>query len=119
MVITAPGGIEENSFAVWGPTHHIVCSGVIGEAFRFASRGGNNVDIFISVVLAGESDHCAVRRKDWVSLDADTGRQAAGVAAIAGDNPQVAGIVEDDLRFADAGLAEKQRRVRFGKAGHG
>jgi len=41
--------------------------------------------------------------KRWIRFDAGAGRQPAGIAAITGDDPEVAGVVEDDLGLDDGG----------------
>jgi hypothetical protein len=37
------------------------------------------------------------------SLNPDAGSEAAGIAAVAADDPQIAGVVENNLRLADGG----------------
>ena len=40
--------------------------------------------------------------------------QATRIAAVAADDPQVAAVVEDDLRLADSRNPQQQRRIALG-----
>ncbi len=51
------------------------------------------------------------------NLNADAGGEAVGVAAVAADDPEIAGIVEDDLRLADGGKTQQERRIGLGDGG--
>src|SRR5207244_13283477 len=64
-----------------------------------------------AVVLAGEGDHGPVRRKDRVGLDPDAGGQPFGVAPCPPDQPEVAGIDEDDVGAVDRRLLQQRRRA--------
>jgi hypothetical protein len=49
--------------AVGSPARDVLLGGMIGEAARHASSGGNDKDIAVAVVFAGEGDHGTVRGK--------------------------------------------------------
>ena len=107
-------GVEEDLLAVGGPAGDVFFSGMIGEAAGHAAGGGNDEDIAVAVVFAGEGDHGAVGGEIWKGLDADAGSEAVSVAAVAADDPEIVGVVEDDLRLADGGETKQERRIGLG-----
>ena len=82
-------GVEQNFLAVGRPARHVFLGRMIGQSPRHAARGGNHVDIAIAVVFTGERDHRTVGRKVGQSLDADSGGEAARIAAVAADDPEI------------------------------
>ena len=80
-------GAEENVFAVGGPAKDDVVSGVKREALGFAAFGGDDVDVWIAVIFAGESDPLTVGREFRVELVADMGSQPPCPAAFARGDP--------------------------------
>jgi len=87
---------------------------MIGQAPGHAAGGGDDKDIAVAVVFAGESDHRAIGREIWKSLDPGARCQAVSVATIAADDPEIVPIIEDDLRFADRGKAQQEQGIRLG-----
>src|SRR5690349_15777109 len=71
------------------------------EALGLATVGGDEVDVGVAVVLAGEGDPFAVRGEFWVQLVPDLGGEAPCSAAFAGGDPQVAGINKNDFVLRD------------------
>ena len=53
--------VEQNLLAVRSPAGDVFFGGMIGQAARHASRGGYDVDVAVTVILAGESDLGTVR----------------------------------------------------------
>ena len=76
---------------------------------RDAARRWDDVHVNVAVVLARESDLRAVGREVRACLDAYARGQAARLAALARDDPEVAGVDEGDLRAAQSGAAQQQR----------
>jgi hypothetical protein len=105
---------EQNLLAVGSPARDIFFGGMIGESPRHATSGGDHVDISIAIVFAGEGDHRTVRGKVREGLDADSRSEPMRIAAIAADDPEVIGVVEDDSRLAHGGKAQQKRRIRLG-----
>ena len=99
--------LEDDLLAIGRPAYGEIDGGVPGEAARDAAGGGHDEDIFVTVVVAGEGDGCAVGGELGVCFDAQTGGEADGFAAGAGDAPEVAGVGEDDLCFAESWFLEE------------
>jgi hypothetical protein len=96
-------GVEQNLFAVRGPARHVLFRGMIGQASGRAAGGGDDINIAIAIVLAGEGDHGAVGGEVGESLDPDPGSQPARIAAVAAHDPEIIRVIEDDLGLADGG----------------
>ncbi len=77
------------------------------ELLRFAAAGGNDIDLFVAVVLAGEGDGLAVGGELREDLDTRMCREARGSASGGSDHPKVAAISEDDAVVVDVGEAQK------------
>jgi hypothetical protein len=114
--VAGAAGREQDCRAIGSPAEGHVDTGVIGQAAWLTTGRGNHVDIEIAVILAGESDLAAIGRVVRAELPADTAGQPAGLAAIAADGPQVAGIAEGDVRAAERGFLQKQWLVVVGAA---
>ena len=68
----------------------------VGEAFRFAPLGGHHIHLGVAVVLAGEGERFAVRRKTGEHLESlGVGCQPAGHPALHRHGVQVSRIRED------------------------
>jgi len=102
---------EEDVFAVGRPAENDVVRGVKRESLGLAAFGGDNIYVRVAVVFAGEGDPLAVGRKFGEELVADVRGQAAGGAAFARGDPQVAGVGEDDLVFGYVRESEKAGRA--------
>jgi hypothetical protein len=87
---------------------------MIGEAARNSSSCGYHVDVAIAIVFASECDQRAVGREVRKRLRSNSGGETVGVASVTRDNPEIASVIEDDLRLADRWVAEKQGRIRLG-----
>ena len=88
-----------------------------GESLGHAAGSGDDEDVDIAVVLAGEGDAGAVGREGGIGFGAGAAGEADGVAAFARDAPQVARVDEDDVSFAEGWLLQQQRFVRGGGDG--
>src|ERR1700722_15891586 len=108
-------GHEQNILAVGSPAENIFVSGMVGETPGLAAGGGDDVDIDVAVIFAAECDLGSVGRKEGIGFGADAGGQAASIAAIAAYDPEIAAVVEDDLRLAECGIAQEQRRIGLGR----
>src|SRR4029453_10519431 len=108
MVVAGAGGDERDVPSVGRPSRHAVCAWVIRQPLRHTSRRRHDVDVLVAVVLPAERDLRSVRRKERVRLLANPARQAAGIATVTGDQPEVPGEAEYDLRLADGGMPEEQ-----------
>ncbi len=87
-----------------------------GQALRFAAGDGDHVDLFAAVVLAGERDVPAIRRKACKQFLAGMRREPADVAAVRAGEPQIAGVGEHDRVAVQVGEPEE---ARFGGGGRG
>jgi hypothetical protein len=104
-------GAEEDRPAVRSPAVDLVvvtptrgersAGGVEGELLGHATGRGNDVDLLVAVVLAGEGDPLAVRRELGEQLEPGMGGQPGRRPAGGRRGPQVAGIGEDDLVAVD------------------
>jgi hypothetical protein len=82
---------------------------VIREPARHAARRLDDVDVGVALVLAREGDETAVGREVGGRLGAGAGRQASRVAALAPDEPDVAGEDEGHGVAADRRGAKDER----------
>ena len=92
---------------------------MIGEAPRFAARGGNDEDVVVAVVVGGVGDPFAIGGKVGVAFRSDAGGEALRIAALAADGPDIARIAECDLVAADGGVPDQQRFGSLGAAKRG
>ncbi|MCA1635371.1 MAG: hypothetical protein LC802_17210 [Acidobacteria bacterium] len=104
---------EKHRAAIRRPAGDQIRAGVVGQTAWDAARGLDDVDIGVAVVLAREGDESAVGREGRRSLGAGAGRQAARVAALAPDDPQVAREDEGDELSAHRRVAHDERRIRL------
>jgi hypothetical protein len=81
------------------------------QPLRHAARARHDVYIAIAVVLAGERDQAAVRREVRHRFGANAGGELARITAFATHDPEVAAVVEDDLRLTQRGIAQEERRA--------
>ena len=112
-------GVEQDALAVGRPASDVFVGGMVGKTAWHAAGGRDDVDVAIAVVLAGESDHGAVGGEVRQSFEADVGGEAVRVATVAADRPEIAGVVEDDLRLADGGKSQQERGIGLGECGMG
>src|SRR5437899_10750044 len=114
------GGGDEKALAVGGPTLHGVTATVIGEAFRRAALGGDNVYLGGRLAVADERDLLAVRGELRLTNAGRVGGPLFGKAAGGRHAPDVAGPIADER-----GPVQRQARVRgeadrfFGGGGSG
>src|SRR5205807_151887 len=73
-------------------TSRIVC-----KLPRNAAGDGNDVNLLIAVVLAGEGNPLPVRREFGKKLDTRMRRQACGESTGGGGQPQIAAVCEYDF----------------------
>ena len=116
----------DDTFAVGCPGHHDVVrphavahivarigSGV-GQTPGFASVGGNNINLAVAVILAGESNGFAVGRETRKDFIAHVRCQPSGLTACNGCCVEVAGVGEYDVRAVCGGEAEQPCFVAVG-----
>ena len=115
--VGGPRRSENNPLAVGHPAEDAIGSRMPGESFRHATRSGDNEDIHVAVVLAGEGDACTVRRKCRLGFITGSAREAHGVASVARHAPKVARIGKHDMGLAQRWLLQKQRFVGGGRHG--
>ncbi len=107
----------EQHSAVAGPAVDLVviaparrqrsAGGVVGQLSRHPAARGHDVDLLVTVVLAGESDPLAVRRELRKQLLTRVCGQACRCAARARCHPQIAGVDEHDLVPVDVGKPQE------------
>lgn len=85
---------------------------MIREALGDASGGGNDEYVHVAVVFAGERDHAAVGREYGIRFVAGAGSEVNGIAAFAGDAPEIAGERENNVVFAERGVLGEDIVVR-------
>ena len=73
---------------------------MVGQPLRSTACTGDNVYVLVAVVIARESDHGAIGREQRIGFISHPRSKPPGVTAVAGSNPQIASIVEDDLSLA-------------------
>jgi hypothetical protein len=78
-----------------------------GESPGLAAFGGDDIDVGVAVILAGEGDPFAVGRKFRVELVTNVGSQPAGRAAVARGDPQITGIGKNHFVFGDVGETQE------------
>jgi hypothetical protein len=84
-----------------------------GEPRRLPAGGLDDVDVLVAAVLSGEGDPTAVGAEGRFGLRPLVGREAPGVAALAGHDPDVVGVHESDFGGADRRLSEESRALSF------
>ena len=101
-------GSEENGLTIGRPTGEYVGARMVSETARDATGGGDDVDVGVAIVLAAEGYEGTIGREVGIEFVADAGSETTGLAASAGNGPEVAGVFEDDLRFRDGRVAEEE-----------
>src|SRR5208337_637822 len=109
----SPGDVQ-NLLAVGCPAENILVGGMVSESLRHTAGCRHHEYIAVTVVFSREGDHRSIRRKAGRRLVSHPRSQAAGIAAVAADDPQVAAIVENNLRFADRRKSQQQGRIALG-----
>jgi hypothetical protein len=92
---------------------------MVREPLRNAAGCRDDEDVGVAIVFAGEGDLRAVGREDRVGLDAGAGRQAGGVAAVAVNAPQIAGVGEDNKGAIEGRALEQGMRRLSGEEERG
>jgi hypothetical protein len=90
---------------------------VVRQPARHAALPGDNIDVEVPLVLASEGDLRAVWREDGVRFQPNAAGEAGRVAAVAADQPQVAGVDKSDMCFTDGGSLQEQRCIISASAG--
>src|SRR5208337_4362677 len=108
-------GAKDDGLAVGGPAIDLIvvapargeraAGGIKSKLLGNADGDGDDVDLLIAVVLAGEGDPLAVGREFREDFDAGMRGEAGGQAAGGGSEPEVAGIGEDNFIAVDVGEA--------------
>jgi hypothetical protein len=88
---------------------------MVGQAFWFASFCGNDEDIGVPVVLAGESDMFSIGGKYRIDLGSFVRGEPMGIAAGFGDNPNVVGIDKGYLIGVNCWLPEETGLIGSGR----
>ena len=101
---------EQHVLAVRRPSDGHIRGGMPGQALRNASGDRHHVHIYIAVILPGERDLRAVRRKMCAAL-VTTRREPLRLAAVAAHHPDIARIAEGNLRPAQRGIAKEVQLV--------
>jgi len=87
---------------------------------RLSARGRDDVDIGILVVGAGEGDLRAVRGENRIGQEVHAARQHVRFTAAARHAPELAAVLEDDLRARHRRMSQQdpvqRRRPGSGKA---
>jgi hypothetical protein len=81
-----------------------------------ATGSGNNIHLFVTVVLSRESDPLSVRREFAENLDAGVRSQTQRIATCRGRGPKIAGVSEN---YAVAANVGKPQEFRLGICGDG
>jgi hypothetical protein len=84
-----------------------------------AAPGGKEVGVNIAIVFSGECYPVAVGGEYGIGFDADTVGQAFGVAAVAGDRPQVARVDEGDAGAVNCWFLKEGRGLGLAQADAG
>ena len=103
-VAFARGG-EEDVFAIGGPADGLVAGGIPGDAAGNATVGGDDVNLGHSIFMGGVGDLRAVRRIVRAGGDSADGGEALGIAAVAGNRPDVVRVDEGNVVAAEGGVA--------------
>ena len=82
-----------------------------------ATNSRYDVDVDVAIVFTAEGDECAVGREVRIEFVTDAGGETARFATGAGDDPEIAGVFEDDLRLAERRVAKEEVRGRLGEGG--
>ena len=104
-----PSRAEEDPLAVGRPADDLVRIRMIGQPAGDAPGRRDDIDVRVPVVLPGEGDERAVGGEGRQALEADAGRQPRGRASVAPDEPEVAGVGEDDVRPAERRVLGQER----------
>ena len=104
-----PPRAEEDPLAVGRPADDLVRIRMIGQPAGDAPGRRDDVDVRVPVVLPGEGDERAVGGEGRQALEADAGRQPRCRAAVAPDEPEVAGVGENDVRPAERRVLGQER----------
>src|SRR5262245_20410578 len=78
------------------------------QASRNSASRRYHINVRVAVILAGESDPFAVRRKRRVGFYADSRGKPRCLASFAPHSPQVAGVRKDDLGAAEGRLLQEE-----------
>ncbi len=109
--VAVPRRAEDDLLAVVGPADGNVRIGMMGHADGHPTGRRDHVDVEVALIFAGKGDRLPVRRKDRIALETDARGEPPRLAPFAGDNPQVAGIGEGNLRRTDGGQLQQQGRI--------
>ncbi len=100
---------REDEIAIACPVTEGFRRRVMCDAVRNAAGCCNRVKIAVAVVVADESDLGAAVVEAGEGLHPGGTGQRAGLAAFAGDEPEVACVGKDDVGFADVGITQHGR----------
>ncbi len=98
---------DEQGPAVREPAHHAVGHGVVGHAGGHTAGDGQDVDVLVAIVVAGEGDLPAVRGEAGEGLLPLGRREPVRQAPLLGDHPDVAGVGEGDPGGGHGGVAHQ------------
>jgi len=110
-------GAKHDGLAVGSPTVDLIvvaparsegaARGIKGELLGNAAGYGDDVDLLVAIVLAGEGDPFAVGRELGENFDPGMRGEAGSEAARGGGQPEIACVSENDFVAVDIGKAEK------------
>src|SRR6202035_5723636 len=78
-----------------------------GQLLGNAAGHGDNVDLFVAVILSCEGDPLAIGRELGEDFDARMRGETGGEAAGSGGQPEIAGVSEHNFVAANIGKAKK------------
>ena len=91
-----------------------------GQPLRHTPFAGDDVDVDIAVVLAGEGDPLSVRREARIAFDAGMRGEPPHVRAVELRHPEVVRVRERDTIAGEGGLGEEAGVVDVdGESGEG
>src|SRR5262249_30608684 len=98
----------QDVLAVRRPANGEVRAGMVGEASRQPTGGGDDVHVVVAIFLTGERDLRSVGRENRVARAAGAG-EPPGVATVARHGPHIAADDECHMGAAERGALEEQR----------
>jgi hypothetical protein len=108
---------KDDGLAVGSPTVDLIviaparsegaARGIESKLLGDTASYGDDVDLLVAIVLAGEGDPFAVGRELGEYFDAGMRCEASSKAAGGGGQPEIAGVSENDFVAVDVGKAKK------------
>ena len=103
--------VEQHRLAIGRPADRGIGAGMPGQPTRLAAGGIYDIDIGVTVIVAGKGDLPTIRRKDGARQSSLAGHEADCGAAGPRHGPDFARIVECDAVSREAGMLKQQVSV--------